>query len=211
VFDLYAITPERPAAEIETKLRAMLVGAPRGRIAVQLRAKHLPHAELRGLAQSLRALTAEHGVLLLIGSADIELAVEVTADGVQLPERGPSVASARAVLGSSPLLGASRHDLEGVRAAGSDGASFVTLSPVFSVPQKGEPLGVERFAAIAGASSVPVLALGGIGAASTSELVRRGAHGVAVIRELFDAPHPADALRELLAAVDAGRRSQRTR
>jgi thiamine-phosphate pyrophosphorylase len=96
-----------------------------------------------------------------------------------------------------------------VLAAAREGASFVTLSPVFAVPDKGSPLGVAAFAAIARASEVPLFALGGIDAARAGELARAGAHGVAVIREVWDKPRPAAALADLIAAIDAANSTPR--
>jgi thiamine-phosphate pyrophosphorylase len=205
VFDLYLITPERPPGEIVAGLTAALDDAPAGRVAVQLRARHLAERELWALARALRALTRERGAPLLINAA-VELAREVAADGVQLPERGPTIARARSLLPAVAMIGASRHDLAGVNAAASGGASFVTLSPVFAVADKGEPLGVERFGAIARASALPVIALGGITAARTADVITAGARGVAVIRELSASGDPKRAVARLLAAVDAGRR-----
>lgn len=204
MFDLYLITPDREPALILERARAALIAAPPGRIGVQLRSKHLASDERAALARALRALTRRLDAALLI-STDLELADHVGADGVQLPEHGPSIAAARARLGSTALVGASRHDLAGVRAAAQDGASFVTLSPVFAVPVKGEPLGIAGLAAITRDGSIPVFGLGGIAIANAGDVVRAGAHGVALIREVWDSADPARTLAELLAAIDSAR------
>jgi thiamine-phosphate pyrophosphorylase len=210
VFDLYLITAEQSPAEIAERARAALVDAPAGRVALQLRARHLPERERAQLARTLRAITRERGARLLV-SAEIALAVESGADGVQLPERAASVAQARAQLPAGALIGASRHDLAGVQAAGRDGASFVTLSPVFAVQDKGAPLGIGPAGAIARAAGLPVLALGGLDAQRAAAVVAAGAHGVAVIREVFASDDPRRAVARLLAAVDAGRRAGTSR
>jgi thiamine-phosphate pyrophosphorylase len=206
VFDLYLITAEQSPAEIARRARAALADAPAGRVALQLRAGHLPAQEREQLARTLRAITRERGAPLLV-SAEIALAVAIDADGVQLPERADSVDRARAQLPAGALIGASRHDLAGVQAAERAGATFVTLSPVFAVPEKGAPLGVETAGAIARAAGLPVLALGGLDAQRAAAVVAAGAHGVAVIREVFASDDPRGAVARLLAAVDAGRRA----
>jgi len=204
VFDLFLITAELPAGVLLARATAALEHAPSGRVALQLRARHLPERDLRALAHDLRALTRAHGAPLLINGS-LELALEVAADGVQLPERGPSPQQARERLGTSALIGASRHDLSGVQEAAHHGANFAILSPVFAVPDKGEPLGVERFASIARASTLPVIALGGLTPARVSDVVASGAHGVAVVRDVFASSDPQRSVAQLLAAVDAGR------
>lgn len=207
MFDLCLITPELGPAAIRAQAEAALAGAIPGRVALQLRATHLSADELSELARALRAITRSAGALLLV-NADLELAREVGADGVQLPERGPSVEAARARLPAGMLLGASRHDLYGIRAAAASLANFATLSPVFAVPGKGEPLGLARFGEIARASPLPLIALGGITPARACAAMRAGARGVAVIREVWDSAAPDVATARLLAAVDAGRRAE---
>jgi thiamine-phosphate pyrophosphorylase len=204
MFDLYLITAELPAGELLARASAALTDAPRGRVALQLRARHLAAADLRALAHDLRALTRARGAPLLINGS-LELALEVGADGAQLPERGPSPQHARAVLPAESLIGASRHDLAGLHQAAHGGATFIVLGPVFAVPDKSAPLGVEGFGAIARTSSLPVIALGGIGAARVPEVIAAGAHGIAVIRDVFASDDPRRAVAQLLAAVDAGR------
>jgi len=206
VFDLCLITAELPADALLARATQALQHVPTGRVALQLRGRHLAEPDLRALAHDLRALTRAHGAALLINGS-LELALEVGADGVQLPERGPSPLQARERLPDA-LIGASRHDLLGVQEAGGTGASFAVLSPVFGVPDKGEPLGVARFAAIARASTLPLIALGGLTAERVPEVVASGAHGVAVIREVFASNDPERAVALLLAAVDAGRRAR---
>jgi thiamine-phosphate pyrophosphorylase len=204
VFDLYLITPDRSAREILERAPGLLGAAAHGRVGVQLRSKQLDVTERRVLARELRELTRAHGTALLI-NGDLDLACEVRADGVQLPERAIGVAAARSRLGDRALIGASRHSLEDVLAAGREVASFVTLSPVFGVPDKGEPLGLSALADVARVSTVPVFALGGIDAMRASAAVRAGAHGAAVIREVWDSADGAQAVRALLAAIDAAR------
>lgn len=135
------------------------------------------------------------------GRADIAQAVD--ADGVHLPERGLSVADTRRILGPTALVGRSCHDEVGVAAAAKAGADYVVLSPVGVVEGKNAPLGVERFGRIAQACAVPVIALGGITAASVPALLDAGAHGVAVVRAIFGADDPANAVSVFFQCLDS--------
>jgi len=209
VFDLYAITPERSAAEIEHGVALLLAIPQVARIAVLLRAKHLPQQERRVLGRALRARTADRGAAFLV-SADLELCAELAADGVQLPEHGPSVAEARVALGATRLLGASRHDAAGLALAAVDGASFATLSPVFASPGKGEPLGTTAFATLARQAGLPIVALGGIEPQHVAGLIRSGAAAVAVIRGVFEHSDPGSAASAFLAEIDHARAARDT-
>jgi thiamine-phosphate pyrophosphorylase len=204
--ELTLITPELPAAELLRRVGAALAGVAAGRVALQLRAKHLDQDERRRVGEQLRELTRHRGVALLVND-EPALARALDADGVQLPERGTTIEAARAELGPQALIGASRHDLEGVTAAAREGASFVLLSPVYEVPGKGPALGVGAFASLVQACAVPVIALGGLRHDRIATVLSAGAAGIAVIREVFDAAEPGIATRELLEALSRARSS----
>lgn len=169
------------------------------RVAVQLRAKTHARDALLPIARELRQLTSEAGVKLLI-NADLQLAREIGADGVHLPESGPRPSAARLQLGAPALIGASCHDPASLMRAADGGADYATLSPVFESPGKGTPLGLAKFAKWVEQAPLPVLALGGVNANRASDLKRAGASGLAVISAVFGAEDPAAAVRELLNA-----------
>jgi thiamine-phosphate diphosphorylase len=204
LFDLYLITPELAPDRIEHAVTRALEGAPRGRIALQLRAKHLHASARRALGERLRVLTHSAGAALLV-NAELALCTALDADGVQLPEHGPSVAVARDTLGPNALIGASRHDFVGVAHACAQGASFATLSPICASPGKGEPIGFDALERVARAVALPVFALGGLGLAEIPRALGAGAHGIAVIRSVLAHDDPAHAVAELLAGLDRAR------
>lgn len=203
MFDLLLITDPRAPLGLVGSVRAALEGAPHGRLAVQLRAKTLGAGELLTCAHELRALTRTAGVLLLINDR-ADVAALCGADGVHLPEAGLSARAARSALGPHALIGASCHDAHGLaRAAEAGSASYATLSPVFAVADKAPALEVKGFGALVREAALPVYALGGIRAEHLAQLRAAGARGVAVISAVFASPHPAQAVRALLAAWDA--------
>lgn len=158
---------------------------------------------LRRPGASARTLVAEGGTLIrrlggparLVVGGRLDVAHALGA-GVHLPERGLRPSAARRLLGPAALVGASRHDLPGLRAL--SGASYATLSPFAAVPGKGRPLGAAGFAEIRQAvAELPVLALGGIDAAVGADARRAGADGVAVLRAIARAEDPAAVLAQL--------------
>jgi thiamine-phosphate pyrophosphorylase len=162
----------------------------------------------RGL--QARVLFRWVGALLRL---DVALMISARADvarcfspqvGLHLPEAGLDIADARALLGPSVAIGASRHDAAGVRAALDAGAALVTLSPVFATPSKpgSHALGLTAFAEIAG--RLPVFALGGIDPTNAPDVLRAGAAGVAAIRSAWD---PANLDLRGWPSVLQGRRS----
>ena len=76
--------------------------------------------------------------------------------------------------------------------------------PVWQTPTKpdaGEPIGLERLAAIAAAVSIPTVAIGGVDATNAADCVAAGAAGVAVVRAAAE----SRALREAVDAALAAR------
>jgi len=116
------------------------------------------------------------------------------------------VESARAILGKGSLIGVSVHGVDELpRAAGAD---FVLFGPVFDTPSKrafGPPQGLERLAACAAASSLPVCAVGGITVERVPNVLSAGAAGVAVIGAILGAGErgAARATAALVAALGA--------
>jgi thiamine-phosphate pyrophosphorylase len=126
----------------------------------------LPEVARRDLFEEIRA-AAGGRTLLLAGPA--ALASAWGADGSH--GRGPG----------EGLRTAPAHDLAEIRAAEEAKAALIFLSPVFATRSHPEraPLGPERFAALAGATKLPVIALGGMNEARAKGLA--GAYGWAGI------------------------------
>lgn len=182
-------------------IRRALQDCPSDLVGVQLRAKKVTDRQLVAWARELRDVTrARNAVLTINGRPDV--AEIADADGVHLPERGLSVPQIRAEWPALSLVGASKHDIAGLRQAETERASFAFLSPVFGVPGKGRALGIDSFSAAIAAVGIPTYALGGISAEDVPALLRAGARGIAVRRAIYDAPDPKRALRELLDVLD---------
>ncbi len=141
-------------------------------------------ADAETTARRLRAVTADRGVLLLIG-LDADLADRVGADGVHLPER--ALASAQALRERRPdwLLTGAVHALGSMHAA--QDLHALVLSPVFAAggASSARPaLGIDAFAAAVVGAPCPVYALGGIGPDNVGLLADSGACGIAGVEAL---------------------------
>jgi thiamine-phosphate pyrophosphorylase len=166
------------------------------------RDKDLAAAERRAVAVRLARIAAGSGMHFSI-SADVALAAELGAS-VHL-QAAAALAPARARLPAGSLIGLSAHTLADVAAAAAQGADYVTLSPIFmtaSKPGYGPALGIGAIAP-AVRLGIPVVALGGIGAAEVGPCLTAGAAGVAVMGEVMRAGDPAAAVGALMAACKA--------
>jgi len=173
--------------------------------AVQLRDRRATGAALLAAARDLRELTHAHDATLLVNDR-VDVALASGADGVHLPSDSFPSAAARRLLGPQARIGRSTHAAAEAEEALDEGADYVVLGPIFPTPSKegfGPPLGVAALTALRRGSRV--LAIGGIDATNAGETRAAGAHGVAVIRAVLDAPDPAAAAQALRTAIDAGR------
>jgi len=152
---------------------------------VQLRAKGLDEADYRSLAERVIAQCRRSGAQVML-NANVELAVQLGADGIQLSSQRLQQADARDLPGEL-LLGASCHTADELAHAHVIGADFALLSPV--KPTASHPdapaLGWETFARQVAACAMPVYALGGMTPADIDDAIVHGAQGIAAIRALW--------------------------
>ena len=189
----------------DADLRARVEAALRGGIRwVQLRAKERSTRELHLAALLVAPILRDAGALFVVNDR-ADVAQAVGAGGVHLPENGMSALDARRQLGADAWVARSIHS---ARAVGSDAsleADALQLGPVFDTASKrefGAPLGlaVLRDAAEA-ASGVPIIAVGGVSAASAARCREAGARAVAVIGSVWDAADVESAARKLIASL----------
>ena len=134
----------------------------------------------------------------------IDIACCAGADGVQLGRRSVAVRPARTLIGDR-LIGFSAHNGEECGVAARDGADFVVIGTVFSsASHPGAAAGgVALIDAAVAAASIPVIAIGGITPATAHTVASHGAHGVAVLRGIWNGTEPERALMHYMDAVDA--------
>jgi len=168
---------------------------------VVIRERHWEAREFRALRDAVAPLRAR-GLLLLV-SRRLDLARALALDGVQLGADAVPVREARAWLGPAACIGYSAHSGEEAARAAADGASFVTLSPIFATSSKPEaaPRGCTWLAAALRGLAVPALALGGVTPARAPEVLAAGAWGVAAVSAIGAAPDPERAAREFCTVL----------
>jgi len=175
---LYAITPE--SGDVERNTRLALEG---GIALLQYRQKKRDVA----LARAIVRLGREFRVPVIIND-DVELALELGADGAHLGRGDGDLAAARGRL-RGKLLGASCYDeLQSAQAALQAGADYVAFGSVFPSPTKpGAVRAPLSLFAQAKPLGVPIAAIGGITVDNAPMVIAAGADLLAVISDLFDA------------------------
>ena len=208
-WDVYLVTQESLSAGRSTVdvVEAAVAG---GVDVVQLREKDRSARELYRLGRTLRAVTREADVPLVVNDR-VDLAAAVAADGVHLGDADLPVPVAREQLGPDAIIGRSVSFVEDARAAERAGADYLGVGAVYSTGSKDDidddeyGVGPERVGTIVDAVDVPVVGIGGITADNAGPVVTAGADGLAVITAITRADDPEAATRDLGAAVERAR------
>jgi thiamine-phosphate pyrophosphorylase len=171
-------------------------------VALHLRGPATPGGHIFALAADLRAVASSHGALLVVNDR-VDVALAAGVDAVHLGERSLSVPEARMVLGPGARVGASVHDAERAALVAAEGSTWIFVGTLYATPtHPGRPGGgpdlVRGVARVAGA---PLVGIGGVTPARVAEVRAAGAHGVAIVRGVWDAPDPARAVRDYLDAL----------
>jgi thiamine-phosphate pyrophosphorylase len=171
-----------------------------GATAIQLRAPELGDADLLPLAQELRDACRAAGALFVVNDR-VEVAAEAGAGAHVGQDDDPSLA--RGVLGAEAVLGVSVATPDEAEAAEAAGADYLGVT-VWATPTKPEavPRGLDGLRAVVGATSLPVVGIGGINLRNAFEVVEAGAAGIAVISAVGAAPDIVTATRRLRSVVE---------
>lgn len=169
---------------------------------VQLREKGKSDRELIERARQVRRWTRQAGVLFVVNDrADIARLVD--ADGVHLGQDDLPVREARRILGPDALIGVSTHNMEQLRQAVLDGASYVGIGPAFPSATKefAELAGLEFVRQATAETTLPAFVIGGVNLQTIGDAVATGAKRVAVSAAIAEADEPRSVCTALLAAL----------
>lgn len=151
---------------------------------IQIRAKSAPGAEIDELLRGLEDLTGVPGLEIWIDDR-VDLAALHPITGAHLGQKDLCPGDARSILGPGRRIGQSTHDLEQVSAADGDPAvDLVAFGPIFSTSSKQDPdptVGLERLRRAREATRKPLVAIGGIDAASLQSVLETGVDAAAMI------------------------------
>jgi len=162
---------------------AAAASLPRGSAIILRHTKPKARAELgRALAKIARA----RGLLLLV-AGDVQLAADIGAHGLHLPEARAREAAHWRALKPAWLITAAAHSLRGLMTARIAGADAALLAPVFATASHPDraPLGLLRARLMAARAVLPVYALGGVNAQTIARLKDSSFAGIAAIEGLF--------------------------
>ncbi len=169
-----------------------------------VREKDLSPDEQVALAKRLFRMARDRDARLTL-HGDPALTQAADLDGVHLGAGGDA-AAARLRLGEGALIGISLHSAAEAEKLDPAIVDYAIAGPAYATPSKpdyGPVLGMQGVGKIAAATTVPIIAIGGITPGAVAEMRGAGAAGIAVMGGVMRAHDPAREVGRLIAAIQA--------
>ena len=182
---LYAVTDRHwlNGESLYSQVEKALKG---GATFIQLREKNLGEEEFLAEAKEIARLCKSYHVPFVIND-NVDIALEIDADGVHVGQSDMEAGDVRAKLGADKIIGVSAQTVEQAVLAQERGADYLGVGAVFHTDSKADAADIshETLKAITEAVDIPVIAIGGISKENVSELSGTGICGIAVISAIF--------------------------
>lgn len=172
--------------------------------AIQLREKDLDSKDLYKLASPISDLCRSNNVNLYINT-NIQVAVDIGAVGVHLPDIDSTIEELINPFNAELQIGCSIHGIDSAKKRETEGADFLTYSPIYSIldkPDSGAGVGTVSLSDLVGKVKLPVFALGGITPIEVKYCMDVGAAGVAVMSGVMSPTCSADRASDYLRVLD---------
>ena len=162
---------------------------------IQIRERELEAAALFALVSEV--VSRAPASTRVVVNDRVDVAVAAGASGVHLRSDGPAATRVRSIGPAGWIVGRSVHTLEEIAAAaGADYLIFGTVFSTASKPPDSTIAGLDGLRAASAASTVPVLAIGGITPERIAACREAGAAGIAAIGAFLPSPvHAISAFR----------------
>lgn len=199
---LYAVT-DRSWLGTQTLYEHVEAALRGGATCVQLREKELNPEDFLEEAKEIKTLCARFGVPLIIND-NVELALEVDADGVHVGQEDMDARDVRNLMGTGKILGVTAKTVEQAQRAQRNGADYLGSGAVFGSTTKlnAKPMTMELLKSICESVTIPVVAIGGIHRGNIATLAGTGIRGAAVVSGIFAAADIEEECRILRAEID---------
>jgi thiamine-phosphate pyrophosphorylase len=170
---------------------------------IQLRDKQSKKGELLIVAQKLKELCSQAGVLFIINDY-LDLAMAVDADGLHIGQEDLPLPVVRRELPIDKIVGCSVTTVSQVTKAQNEGADYIAVGSIFPTTTKKEAtvVGVDMLKELKRIVSTPLVAIGGINQNNVGKVVAAGADAVAVISAVLSEKDIRGAVQKLVAKMD---------
>ena len=170
---------------------------------IQLRDKQSKKGELLIVAQKLKELCSQAGVLFMINDY-LDLAMAVDADGLHIGQEDLPLPVVRRELPIDKIVGCSVTTVSQATKAQNEGADYIAVGSIFPTTTKKEAtvVGVDTLKELKRIVATPLVAIGGINQNNIGKVVAAGADAIAVISAVLGEKDVRGAVQKLVAKMD---------
>lgn len=211
---LQYITDYKEGVSIPEQVEAVCKGGCRW---VQLRMKEADQEEFARIGRAVKEICRRHGALFLIND-NVDIALELDADGVHLGKEDMNPLEARRILGYSKIIGGTCNTFEDVVTRFRQQVDYIGLGPfAYTTTKKrlSPVLGLEGYRKIMEACRkegiyLPVHAIGGIREDDIQPILNTGVTGIALSSLLKNSEDMAGKTRETVEQLKLKIENERT-
>lgn len=155
---------------------------------IQLRLKQVDYAYYKTIALAVQKVCKQYEAAFIVDD-NVELALDIKADGVHIGKEDMPIKDARKLLGNNYIIGCTANTLDDMINLADSTANYIGLGPYrfTTTKQKLSPiLGIEGYRNIfnelktLGIKAPPVIGIGGIEIEDIVPLLKTGLYGIAV-------------------------------
>jgi len=169
---------------------------------IQYRDKNVETSEMLKNAIKIRELTEKSDIIFIVND-NVEVALKSNADGVHIGQKDEKFENVRKLF-PDKIIGLSTENIEQSLIAEKIGADYLGVGPIFSTPTKldaASPFGVKKLAEIVKATTIPIVAIGGISLENLENVLETGVNGVAIISAILAAKNPEEEVKKITSII----------
>jgi len=175
---------------------------------IQLRIKNKSQEEWRTIAKDTLAVCKSYNALLIIND-NVQLALEIGADGVHLGKEDMSPINARTIFGSEFIIGGTANTFSDIKRLAQQQVNYIGLGPYHytQTKEKISPiLGIEGYKNLMKHSlleniDLPIIAVGGIQLNDVNSILKTGIFGLAVSSAITASNSIETTTKEFIEAI----------
>ncbi|NDI34891.1 thiamine phosphate synthase [Chengkuizengella sediminis] len=156
------------------------------------------------LGKKLQFLCKQNDIPFIVND-DINLALELDADGVHIGQEDGDISKIRKLVGTK-MLGISTHNLSEATEAVKLGANYIGVGPMYETNTKldtNEVAGPDMIRHLRQNNiKIPIVGIGGINQNNLKLVINAGADGVALISAISSFNHPREAASKLIETIN---------
>ncbi|MFS1511117.1 thiamine phosphate synthase [Chengkuizengella sp. SCS-71B] len=156
------------------------------------------------LGKKLQSLCKQNDIPFIVND-DINLALELDADGIHIGQEDGDISKTRKLIGTK-ILGVSTHDLFEATEAVGLGANYIGVGPMYETTTKldtNEVAGPDMIRQLRQNNiEIPIVGIGGINQNNIKSVIKAGADGVALISAISSLNHPREASSKLIETIN---------